>query len=247
MGDTPEETRISFVGLECHPDQMYTERASSLPGAVVWTTVAGSVTAVVPDGCMDVIWFGDRLLVAGPDTRPHLDNPDIEAVGSRLVGVRFAPGMGPSVLGVPADELRDGRVWLDDLWGRSTADRWRDHVATAGPRGRMIEALAAERLEASPVEGEITHVARASRRGDRVDAIAADLGWSERTLRRRCDAAFGYGPKVLARILRFQRAARLVRSGHRLSDAAAVCGYADQSHLSRETRRLTGHSLSTLR
>jgi AraC-like DNA-binding protein len=58
--------------------------------------------------------------------------------------------------------------------------------------------------------------------------------------------AFGYGPKVLARILRLQRA---LRSPHRTTDLARVAadaGYADQSHLSREVRALTGQSPTEL-
>ncbi len=67
------------------------------------------------------------------------------------------------------------------------------------------------------------------------------LAMSERTLRRRFDAAFGYGPKTLDRVLRHQRYLRLSREG---SDAAAIlaveAGYSDQAHLVRESRRLTG-------
>jgi AraC-like DNA-binding protein len=67
-----------------------------------------------------------------------------------------------------------------------------------------------------------------------------ELGMSERTLRRRFEAAFGYGPKTLDRILRFQR---FLTSRHGLearttAHRAAAAGYADQSHLVRECRRL---------
>jgi hypothetical protein len=41
--------------------------------------------------------------------------------------------------------------------------------------------------------------------------LMRELGLSERTLRRRFDVAFGYGPKTLDRILRFQRFLHLVR------------------------------------
>jgi AraC-like DNA-binding protein len=226
---------------------VYVERPSRLPGAVVWSTRAGSTSAIVPDGCMDVICYGDRLLVAGPDTRPHTESPGELAAGTPVVGVRFAPGIGPTVLGVPAAELRDRRVWLDEVWGRGATSQWRRHVDRSARRGRALEELAGNRLAGEAVDRSITHVAYASARGSRVDEIARMIGWSERTLRRRCDEAFGYGPKVLGRILRFQRAAALVRSGVALADVAAACGYADQSHLSRETRRLTGAPLTALR
>lgn len=61
----------------------------------------------------------------------------------------------------------------------------------------------------------------------------------------RCSAALpstsATGPKTLQRVLRFQR---FMRAAPRveLAGAAALAGYADQSHLSRETRRLAGMS-----
>jgi len=75
------------------------------------------------------------------------------------------------------------------------------------------------------------------------------LGMSERTLRRRSLEAFGYGPKTLHRILRFQRFLRMARStssGKSLAQLAMDAGYADQSHLSREARELAGMTPATV-
>ena len=70
--------------------------------------------------------------------------------------------------------------------------------------------------------------------------LAGQFSLSERTLRRRFEEAFGYGPKTLDRILRFQRFLTLVRASGDASGAslAAETGYADQAHLVRESRRL---------
>jgi AraC-like DNA-binding protein len=54
---------------------------------------------------------------------------------------------------------------------------------------------------------------------------------------------FGYGPAVLARILRLQRALRLARSHEgplRLAELAAAAGYFDQQHLAHEVRVIMG-------
>ncbi|EST36298.1 hypothetical protein N566_16505, partial [Streptomycetaceae bacterium MP113-05] len=95
---------------------MYSERGSLIGGGtVVWTrTVPEAATAglVLPDGCMDLLW-NDGLQVAGPDTTGYTTD---EPPGTRWTGVRFAPGTGPAVFGVPAHELRDRRVPLDALW-----------------------------------------------------------------------------------------------------------------------------------
>jgi AraC-like DNA-binding protein len=74
------------------------------------------------------------------------------------------------------------------------------------------------------------------------------LDTSPRTLRRRCQETFGYGPKTLDRILRFQRFLRLARhsAGPRLVELAFAAGYADQAHLTREVRRLSGLSPKTI-
>jgi methylphosphotriester-DNA--protein-cysteine methyltransferase len=58
----------------------------------------------------------------------------------------------------------------------------------------------------------------------------------------------GYGPKTLHRVLRFQRFMRhLTLPNIDLAAAAAVAGYADQAHLSRESRRLAGLTPRQLR
>ncbi|MGA4996344.1 DUF6597 domain-containing transcriptional factor [Nonomuraea bangladeshensis] len=89
-------------------------------------------------------------------------------------------------------------------------------------------------------------IARALRLGRSVSEVARDLGLSERQLHRRSLTAFGYAPKILQRIVRFQRALRLARAGVPLATVAAEAGYADQAHLSHEVKRLSGVSLRTL-
>ncbi|MDQ4031636.1 MAG: helix-turn-helix domain-containing protein [Actinomycetota bacterium] len=64
------------------------------------------------------------------------------------------------------------------------------------------------------------------------------MGWTERTLHRRCQDASGYGPAVLRRILRFHLALRVARQGASFAVTAARAGYADQAHLAREVRAL---------
>jgi AraC-like DNA-binding protein len=73
---------------------------------------------VLPDGCIDIIWDGARLFVAGPDTGPVAL---ARQPGAYYVGVRFRPGLAPTFLGVPASELLDQRVDAGDLLGHPTA------------------------------------------------------------------------------------------------------------------------------
>lgn len=207
---------------------------------------------IVPDGCADIIWDGASLYVAGPDTGPMLT---ALTPAARLTALRFRPGSAPAVLGVPAWELRDSRVDLEALWGEDArrlaqrlADR-PDHDSAA----RELQGTVAGRLTAD-VEPVVPAVVQAvavrpyQNGPPSVAGLARAVGYSERQLRRRCLDAFGYGPATLRRILRFQRAVILARSGRFRSHAelAAALGYTDQAHLAREVRDLAGVPLSRL-
>lgn len=195
---------------------------------------------ILPDACIDLIWDGTVLHVAGPDTAAAP-----VAAAQSFVGLRFRPGVAPVFLGVAAHELRDRRVPLAEFWGRE-ADELAEQVATQpkNPTAPLERALAA-RLPAlrtpDPLIGAL-HRELTTRSGVamRIDDFAARYGVGARTLHRRTLGALGYGPKTLARIVRFRRALHLGRAGLAPSRVAAAAGYADQAHLSRECRRLAG-------
>ncbi|MEW9555171.1 DUF6597 domain-containing transcriptional factor [Nonomuraea sp. NPDC050783] len=98
----------------------------------------------------------------------------------------------------------------------------------------------------APVDPAAPIIARALRTGRSVAEVAWDLGLSERQLHRRSVAAFGYAPKTLQRIVRFQRALCLARAGVPLATVAVRAGYTDQAHLSHDVKRLSGVPLRTL-
>ncbi|MEU7768805.1 helix-turn-helix transcriptional regulator [Nocardia sp. NPDC049190] len=225
----------------------YRERPSRFDGAVLWTrTVDGPDRGlpVLPDGCMDLIWMDGRLVVAGPDTRAQ--HPPA-ANGARYVGVRFFPGTAPALLGVPADELRNQRVDLAQLWSSSVVRRLVEQLEDAVDRTAALDEVVAWRAaEAEPADPLLRRVVVALDHGWSVASIADAAGVGERTLHRRCSAAFGYGPKTLARVLRLQRALAAARGGLSLAETAALAGFADQPHLSREVRALTGMPLGEL-
>jgi hypothetical protein len=90
--------------------------------ATVWTHVvpAGAdALRVVPDAAIDLVFAGDRLRVAGPDTAAVLE---LIPPGTRVLGFQLRPGAAESVLGVPASAVRDERVDLSELWGRVGAE-----------------------------------------------------------------------------------------------------------------------------
>lgn len=215
-----------------------------MPGATLWTRTdgGGSPYRVLPDGCMDLVWHDGSLLVAGPDTAAYTvaDRP-----GSSYAGLRFAPGVGPALLGLPAREVRDLRVPLDDLWPAAEARRLATR-ADGGPAAALDAWAAARARTAGPADPLPAAVVAALSAGRPLSGVTAACGLGERQLRRRCEAAFGYGPRTLARVLRLQRALAMARTGVPFARVAADAGYADQPHLSREVRALAGVPLREL-
>ncbi|GII41973.1 helix-turn-helix domain-containing protein [Planotetraspora phitsanulokensis] len=241
-------------GVATDPDPgRYRERASRVPGAVLWrriTPAGDTAQRVLPDGCMDLIWADGDLMVAGPDTEAHLDPAP---AGTRYVGLRFAPGTGPAILGVPAHELRDLRVPLNDLWRAVQVRRLADHLHSVLESGAMTDVGAAMEqvagalfAQTGPADPAVAQMVALVRAGLPAAGVAVAAGISERQLHRRCLAVFGYGPKTLGRILRMNRAVDLARAGTPFATVAATAGYADQAHLAREVKALTGVPLGTL-
>lgn len=225
---------------------------------------------VLPDGCVDIVWIGaSPAIVAGPATRFVIASLP---PGSTIVGVRFRPGWSLPGLGVPASELRDRNVTLDELWGPE-AGRLSESVAaqaTVPARLAAIERALASRWAGTP-PGDLLVIAAvawlARHPGQPVHRLASGLGVSSRQVQRRFVAAVGYGPKTFQRIARFQRLLALGRSRTSrrpgvlapgqpgdLGTLALAAGYADQAHMTRDVRDLAGktpsmllgHSASTL-
>ena len=233
---------------------------AALRGLVVCTWVnevsPGDPTRVLPDGCVDVMWRtpgpggGDgELIVAGPDTTAQhitVDGP------VRYVGVRFRPGAAAVGLGLPASALRDGRVPLEHVWGAAVADRMADHLAEAPAPGQALAAAVVDRLaSAGATEADLpgpglAAALRAEQGPGGVRQVARTLGVTERQLHRRCVTHFGYGPKTVQRVLRFQDALAMARRDRPLAIVAAEAGYADQAHLARDVRALAGATLTEL-
>lgn len=204
---------------------------------------------VVPDGCMDFVFDGSALRLAGPDTRPVRE----AGAGALYLGVRFRIGRGASLLGVPASALCDTRAPLAELWG-DRARRLEDALRACDPeRGLELMAMAVRAAPARSAPDAAVHALIAQLAGPdrrwRIAPLAAELGLSERQLHRRCCAAVGYGPKLLARILRLQQFRRaLARAPDTpLATLAAALGYVDQAHLSHDASALFGRTPAALR
>lgn len=219
----------------------------------VGVTPAGQAgrTLVLPDGCADLMWYRDSpAVLAGPDTGPA---PVTQDAGTVVAGVRFRPGAAGAVLRLALSEAADQRVPAGEI--PSLRGRLPSPSLPPGTALASLIALTAELASEHPADPAMTYAARLLRGHDASAAsVARTLELSERQFRRRCEAAIGYGPATLRRVLRFRRfvsavdagrlgeggRARGSRAGDSLAGVAIAAGYADQPHLSRECVRLSG-------
>jgi AraC-like DNA-binding protein len=213
--------------------------------ACLWARVVpdgdhGHPSLVLPDACSDLIWEqGAGAYVAGPDTGPVRTET---RAGTVFVGVRFRPAAGGQVLGLPLSELRDQRVPLADV-RRDIARGLPASLSPAEAAARILDVTGALIADGSPDPAIDAAASLLRDPSARAEEVAGRVGLSERQFRRRSHAAIGYGPKTLQRILRFQRFVRLLDAAATppdLAGLAAVTGYADQPHLTRECTALSG-------
>lgn len=222
--------------------RMYRQRRSVIPGAVVWQATASGPGHVLPDGCMDLIFTGGEVMVAGPDTRPY---ELADSAGERYDGIRFFPGVLPNVLGIPAAELRDERVPLHAMLDSARARACREQVGQASRPGIVLESFARSYPCAVP-DTRTVGIVRMLGRGVSVREVAGHANLTARQLHRWSLRQLGYGSKTLARILRFQAALRLAATEPSDTAIATRAGYSDQAHLIRESRQLAGSSFAAL-
>ncbi|GAA4997694.1 hypothetical protein GCM10023335_08520 [Streptomyces siamensis] len=179
--------------------------------------------------------------------------------GGRLAGIEvmLAPWAAFTLFGTPQYELADRTVDPDELPCPPGAAAGRDRWGSIGElsaalaalpgwaeRFRLLDDVFARWAAAGPPSS--ARVVRAWDRLQRtwgavpVPRLADEVGWSVRQLENRFREQIGLGPKAAARVLRLQRARRLLAAGRSQAETAAACGFYDQAHLSGEFRTMTG-------
>ncbi len=204
---------------------------------------------VLPDGCIDLIFrggaTGGRLFSSA-----LIDAPILFGGGQRdwFVGVRFWPAMARGVLDIDPIDCRNRDIpaaAIDPTFGalESALHDCASPDAALALLKRAIDArLAKEQRRLAPphVQEALSLLARGGD-GAHVHRVARALGMTERNLHRALLHWSGLAPKSMARILRMQRTIAAIRAGSvPLALIAQRMGYADQAHMTRELRALTG-------
>jgi AraC-like DNA-binding protein len=240
----------------------------------IWTLesepgdASGHVEPVLPDGCPELVMqFGDAfervlddgaserqsdILFAGQLTR-RLSLRPLGAVAT--LGVRFRPGSAAAVLHMPQQPLLGTTLGIDVLDGFLSRELERIRDGSCSPTDAIdgVQACLRARVDPEWLDPRVlAAVGMIRRRLGRmtVAGAASQIGVTRRHLERCFDTLVGISPKRLARIVRFQRALRLLQARSESPDAkrpagsgaatAIDCGYADQPHFIRDFTELAG-------
>lgn len=195
---------------------------------------ASTETAEYPDGC-----------VVTPPTRAFefgYPRP------TRSVGVHFKPwGLAP-FLPMPASELCDRPVTLEQVWGRPAVAALRDRLVSAAGPQEMLTLLEGEllrRVRATPglelvrrAGGVIAATSGTVAIGD----LSVAVGVSSTHLGQRFKEVIGVTPKRVARSYRFAASVLAIDPAEPTDwgAVAAAAGYFDQAHFSHDFREFTG-------
>jgi AraC-like DNA-binding protein len=199
---------------------------------------------ILPDGCADIIACDDHPpTVAAPDaTTRRVPLRD----GMMLTGIRLRPGAWHAVFGCPASQFVNGGLLLSDI--APGARQLHQAVLQAGNLKDRLAALEAwvraALVRATPDDHTIISACRmlSGNTATTIGAIAASMDWNVRTMHRRFLAACGYGPKHFQKIMRIQALLQAAQASPSagLAELAMATGFADQAHMTRDFRAITG-------
>lgn len=170
-----------------------------------------------------------------------------------VAGVHFKPGGAFPFFDLPANELHNQLVSLDDLWGGLAAELRERLLEAPAPQGkfRVLEDVllmrAASRLERHPAVAFALQRFRGSPHTQTVAGVTDQIGLSATRFIQVFSSEVGLTPKLFCRVRRFQRALRLAHVGGSVEwvNVAADCGYFDQAHFIHDFKAFSGMNPST--
>ncbi|MQA83414.1 MAG: helix-turn-helix domain-containing protein [Streptosporangiales bacterium] len=183
--------------------------------------------------------------LAGPHDRAVLT----EHAGTQYgVQVDLTPLGAYAMLGTPMRELTNAAVGLIDLLG-NPAEKLTARLAesvTWEARFTLLDEVLTAWVDAGPTPSPpVAWAWRRLRQAEghvSIGRLADEVGWSRRHLVARFHEQVGLPPKTMARVLRFQRALRMLTepAPRPLVDVAVASGYYDQAHFNRDFREFAG-------
>ncbi|MEU4399251.1 helix-turn-helix domain-containing protein [Micromonospora orduensis] len=193
---------------------------------------------------IETVEYADGCVVTTPTRALEFGYPR----WTRSVGVHVKPwGLAP-FLPMPAAELCDRPVAVEQVWGRPAVAELRDRLATAGGPHEMLTLLEEElmrRLRETAglgLVGRTSGVIAASSGAVAIGDLREAAGVSSTHLAQRFKELVGVTPKRLARTYRFAATVFAINPAVPVdwSDLAGGAGFFDQAHFGHEFRAFTG-------
>ncbi len=164
------------------------------------------------------------------------------------VAIELTPAGCRALFGLPAAALWNTSLELSDVAGPVGVELWErlQEAVTWDERFGVVDEVLCRLLREVPLEPALHrawHLVASSDGTTPVGEIAATIGWTRQHLARRFAGEFGLTPKLAARVVRFERARRMIEPRPpqvSIAQVAAVCGYYDQAHLTRDFVALAG-------
>ena len=188
--------------------------------------------------------YADGCVVTTPTRALEFGYPP----GTRSVGVHFKPWGPAPFLPMPAGELCDRPVTLEDVWGRPTVAALRDRLAAAAGPHEMLTLLEDQlmRLVCETAGlGLVRHtssVIAAATGAVAIGDLSVAAGVSSTHLAQRFKEVIGITPKRFARTYRFAATVLAIDPAGPVdwAELAARAGYYDQAHFGHDFRTFTG-------
>lgn len=188
--------------------------------------------------------FGGAV-VCGAHSEPFvIDTSQEESV----IGVHFKPGGAFPFFELPAGELHNLHVGLDDLWGAVAHDLREQLLAATTPTAkfRVLEkyllAQTIKPLARHPAVRFALDEFHSAPQARAIAEITDQIGLSARRFIQVFSDQVGLTPKLFCRVQRFQEALRQVGMSAEVdwADVAASCGYFDQAHFIHDFQSFSG-------
>jgi AraC-like DNA-binding protein len=170
-----------------------------------------------------------------------------------VMGVHFKPGGAFPFLSMPASELRNAVVALDDLWGAAAASLRARLLAaaTAEAKFRLLEQTLLRQARRPLVRHRAVAYAlgelQRGRHARSISDVTDETGLSARRFIQVFSDEVGLTPKLFCRVRRFQRVLRLIHRTAEIdwADVALSCGYFDQAHFIHDFQAFSGINPTT--
>ncbi len=202
---------------------------------------------IIPDGCIDIIFDLTRQtkassLLIGAMTKPITNNR------TKIIGVRFKPGMAYPFIKIPMNKLTDMIVDYHEFSGPEANDLSDQLIESDSIKAQLsllnnhLTLKLSSMRSVEPGIRQALYLINNATGNETVKEISDKIGWSRQYLNKKCLCYTGLSPKFLLQAIRIKKVVSHYNSEkfHSWSDLSLAGGFYDQSHMINEFKNITG-------